>query len=165
MPSRPSPLGAPLRCAALMALNILAGCTSATAREARSSLWLSKLPLPGRINLATHSKQRGAKNCQVNTPPAKAGGIDLQLKRVLPKFQTVIFVHGCFWHRHVGCPKATTPSSNLDFWQKKFDANVARDKTNQTALDSLGWRVIIVWECQIDRASVASLLDIIKTRV
>ena len=68
---------------------------------------------------------------------------------VLPKHNTVIFVHGCFWHRHPGCRYATTPKSNTEFWQKKFDRNVARDKQNQATLKATGWRVLVVWECEL----------------
>lgn len=70
---------------------------------------------------------------------------------VLPKYRTMIFVHGCFWHRHPGCRYATTPSTNRDFWQKKFDQNVARDKKVQEQLKADGWHVIVVWECEISR--------------
>lgn len=67
---------------------------------------------------------------------------------VLPKYRTAIFIHGCFWHRHPGCSKASTPKTRVDFWQDKFDANVARDRRNVIALESAGWRVLIVWECE-----------------
>ena len=67
---------------------------------------------------------------------------------VLPKYRTVIFVHGCFWHRHRGCRYTTTPSTRVDFWQKKFDDNVERDKQKTDELRQLGWRVLIVWECE-----------------
>ena len=66
---------------------------------------------------------------------------------VLPKWDAAIFVHGCFWHRHHGCPLATTPSTHIDFWKKKFDNNVERDARNQTKLLISGWRVATVWEC------------------
>jgi DNA mismatch endonuclease (patch repair protein) len=68
---------------------------------------------------------------------------------VLPKKKTVIFVHGCFWHRHPGCKRASTPASNMDYWTRKFARNQARDADNQARLTSLGWRVIIVWECEL----------------
>lgn len=70
---------------------------------------------------------------------------------VLPKYRTVIFVHGCFWHRHRGCRFATTPSSNKGFWSKKFSENVDRDKRKARALRRLGWIVLIVWECEVPR--------------
>ena len=67
---------------------------------------------------------------------------------VLPKYQTVVFVHGCYWHRHPGCRFAYTPKSREEFWQHKFRKNVARDKANRTDLAALGWNVVIVWECE-----------------
>lgn len=68
---------------------------------------------------------------------------------VLPRFKTVVFVHGCFWHRHVGCKVATTPKSNTDFWVEKFDRNVARDTRSRQLLEAQGWKVIVVWECEL----------------
>ncbi|MGI6100030.1 MAG: DNA mismatch endonuclease Vsr [Lentisphaerae bacterium] len=70
---------------------------------------------------------------------------------VLPKYKTVIFVHGCFWHRHAGCRLASEPKSRQEFWQAKFEANVARDRRNQRALKEAGWRVIVLWECEVMR--------------
>lgn len=67
---------------------------------------------------------------------------------VLPRFGTVVFVHGCFWHRHEGCPYATTPSSRTDFWGLKFAQNVRRDADNVRALQATGWSVLTIWECQ-----------------
>jgi len=72
---------------------------------------------------------------------------------VLPRLRTVIFVHGCFWHRHTGCPKAYTPKSRIDFWQKKFESNVARDQATVSAILAMGWRVLTVWECELDDMS------------
>lgn len=68
---------------------------------------------------------------------------------VLPKYRTVVFVHGCFWHRHQGCRYAYTPKSRTDFWTRKFAANVSRDATVRRRLRREGWRVIIVWECEL----------------
>lgn len=70
---------------------------------------------------------------------------------VLPKYKTVVFVHGCFWHRHKGCSDATTPKTRTEFWQNKFDGNVARDKRNVKALKKSGWKVLIVWECDLKK--------------
>ncbi|MCL4736355.1 MAG: DNA mismatch endonuclease Vsr [Candidatus Omnitrophica bacterium] len=67
---------------------------------------------------------------------------------VLPKYRTVIFVHGCYWHRHKNCPFAYTPKSRADFWSRKFEGNVKRDALSKKNLKKLGWKVIIVWECQ-----------------
>ena len=68
---------------------------------------------------------------------------------VLPKYRTVIFVHGCFWHRHAGCRYAAVPSTRADFWQSKFHANVTRDALVLQELSEIGWRVAIVWECAL----------------
>ena len=68
---------------------------------------------------------------------------------VLPRFRTVVFVHGCFWHRH-GCKYSTFPSTRQNFWQTKFEGNVQRDKDNQARLTSQGWRVFVLWECEIN---------------
>ena len=68
---------------------------------------------------------------------------------VLPKYKTVIFLHGCFWHRHEGCKYAYTPKTNTDFWIDKITSNSERDKINLQRLTDLGWNVIIVWECEI----------------
>lgn len=67
---------------------------------------------------------------------------------VLSRHRVVVFVHGCFWHRHRGCRFAYTPKSNAVFWSDKFERNVGRDCRNRKELRRLGWRVIIVWECQ-----------------
>jgi len=68
---------------------------------------------------------------------------------LLPKYRTSIFVHGCFWHRHENCPKATIPSTNRDYWLKKFERNIARDSAVRKELKKLRWRVIVVWECEV----------------
>lgn len=68
---------------------------------------------------------------------------------VLPRYRAVCFVHGCFWHRHAGCRYATTPATRTEFWQAKFDANVARDRRHRCELLEAGWRVAVVWECSL----------------
>ena len=68
---------------------------------------------------------------------------------VLPKYKTVIFVHGCFWHRHENCKYASTPKTRQEFWEAKFRENINRDKKHQENLSSMGWKIIIVWECEI----------------
>jgi DNA mismatch endonuclease (patch repair protein) len=68
---------------------------------------------------------------------------------VLPKYKSVIFVNGCFWHRHEGCKYAYTPKSRVDFWQKKFDQNVVNDKLHRDQLEQMGWKVITIWECEL----------------
>lgn len=67
---------------------------------------------------------------------------------ILPRHRTVIFVHGCFWHRHANCAKTTNPKTRADFWQDKFRANIARDQRNLDGLHALGWRTLVVWECE-----------------
>lgn len=68
---------------------------------------------------------------------------------VLPKCRVVIFIHGCFWHRHKGCKRASIPKTRRRFWQDKFAANVARDRRNTLALRRLGWTVITIWGCRL----------------
>ena len=70
---------------------------------------------------------------------------------VLPKYKTVIFIHGCFWHRHEGCRYATTPKTRVEFWESKFRKNVANDKKHQEELEAAGWKVITVWECELKK--------------
>lgn len=68
---------------------------------------------------------------------------------VLPKYRTVIFVHGCFWHMHEGCRYFVVPKTRTEFWMEKIGKNVANDLKQQSALIAAGWRVITVWECQL----------------
>ena len=65
-----------------------------------------------------------------------------------PGRKKVIFVHGCFWHRHDGCARATTPKTRTSFWEEKFRKNVIRDRRNMTGLVELGWETMVVWECE-----------------
>jgi DNA mismatch endonuclease, patch repair protein len=85
---------------------------------------------------------------------------------VLPGRRTVVFVHGCFWHRHSRCRKATTPQTRRSFWSLKFKQNVERDKRQQRELKRMGWGVVVVWECETrnlerlrDRISLALEMD------
>ena len=68
---------------------------------------------------------------------------------VLPRYRTVVFVNGCFWHRHAGCKIATTPKSHRKFWMEKFARNVANDRKHRRQLRRMGWRVVTVWSCQL----------------
>lgn len=70
---------------------------------------------------------------------------------VLPKYRSIIFVHGCFWHRHKGCSNATMPKTRTDFWQEKFNRTVDRDQQKKAELEALGWGVITVWECELKK--------------
>lgn len=76
---------------------------------------------------------------------------------VFQKHHAIIFVHGCFWHRHEGCRYTTTPSTRPEFWQTKFDANVARDRSVHDQLLDAGWRVATVWECALRRPEETAL--------
>ncbi|KIX14534.1 very short patch repair endonuclease [Dethiosulfatarculus sandiegensis] len=78
---------------------------------------------------------------------------------VFPRLKKIIFVHGCFWHRHNGCKYAKIPQTNQDYWLPKLAGNETRDLTNQKKLCDLGWSVLIVWECQTkDTASLTEIL-------
>ena len=70
---------------------------------------------------------------------------------VLPRFKKVIFVHGCFWHQHQGCASAKRPRTNKKFWNQKLDVNIARDKEASKECRKMGWKVLILWECEIER--------------
>lgn len=71
---------------------------------------------------------------------------------VFPKYETVLFVNGCFWHGH-NCPAAKLPATNTVFWRDKINSNIARDKRVDSNLRKLGWRVIVVWQCKLPRRS------------
>lgn len=77
----------------------------------------------------------------------------------LPKYRTVIFVHGCFWHQHPGCKHASKPGTRQDYWLPKLERNIERDKKHTSELDALGWNVLVVWECETkDKAAVSEKL-------
>ena len=67
---------------------------------------------------------------------------------VFPRHKSVIFINGCFWHAHKGCPKGTVPATNREFWMTKLERNSERDRKNQEALADIGWRVLVIWECE-----------------
>lgn len=78
---------------------------------------------------------------------------------VLPKYKTCIFINGCFWHVHESCKYFIWPKSNKEFWHKKLMENVKRDKGNYQALRDLGWKVIIIWECELRKQSCRDTLE------
>jgi len=78
----------------------------------------------------------------------------------MARFGAVIFVHGCFWHRHEGCRYASTPSTRPEFWEQKFRANVERDSRNEAALLEAGWRIAIVWECSLKKSVDCVVTDL-----
>ena len=79
---------------------------------------------------------------------------------VLPKYKIVIFVHGCFWHRHENCKYASTPKTRKEFWENKFNKNIKRDKKNFKELKKLNWKVLVIWECELN-----SLQEIITQNI
>lgn len=79
---------------------------------------------------------------------------------VLPRYRTVIFVHGCFWHRHQGCKRASMPSANRSAWTRKFTATVERDQFARERLIALGWRVLTVWECDLLKDLKAAVIEL-----
>jgi len=85
---------------------------------------------------------------------------------VMPKYKTVIFVNGCFWHRHKGCRYAYKPKSRREFWARKFQENMARDRRVSIALRKMGWHVLVIWECEVEQASkIKRLINQIQSNV
>jgi DNA mismatch endonuclease (patch repair protein) len=78
---------------------------------------------------------------------------------VFSRFRTVIFVHGCFWHRHAKCRLTTMPGTNVEFWQRKFASNVERDSLAVGKLLAAGWKVIVIWECGLKSVGAETLLE------
>lgn len=81
---------------------------------------------------------------------------------VMPKYQTVIFIHGCFWHRHPNCKRATMPKTRTDYWEEKFARNVKNDALHIQQLTQLGWRVIVLWECEINKAFSETMAQLVR---
>lgn len=84
---------------------------------------------------------------------------------VLPKYKTVVFVNGCFWHGHEGCRWFVRPKSNTEFWDAKFKYNSMRDKNNYEKLKKMGWNVLIVWECEIRHSDAIVALDELCSKI
>ena len=103
-----------------------------------------------------HKGYRYKKNCR-NLP----GSPDL----VLPKYRTVIFVHGCFWHGHKDCKYYTVPKTNTDFWKAKVARNQERDQEVWRQLEAKGWFVIIVWECQVKKAHLEETVNAVSAEI
>jgi len=85
---------------------------------------------------------------------------------VFPKHRLVVFVHGCFWHRHEGCANCTLPKTRPDFWKHKFQGNTERDRLNYERLAGLNWRMLVIWECESEKTDVleAKLVGALGTR-
>lgn len=84
---------------------------------------------------------------------------------VFRRQRVAVFVHGCFWHRHEGCKVANMPKSNTDFWQEKFDRNVARDARAQLQLEGMGWSVEVAWECTLAPRNIEATADRIERSI
>ena len=84
---------------------------------------------------------------------------------VLPKYKTVIFVNGCFWHKHEGCKDFVWPKNNAEFWKDQLGKNTERDQRNYALLEQQGWRVLIVWECELKPGVRASRLEKLVSEV
>ena len=78
---------------------------------------------------------------------------------VLPKYKTVVFVNGCFWHKHDGCRYFVWPQNNAEFWKEKIESNVARDQRDYRLLREAGWRVIVIWECELRKNLIDQTLQ------
>lgn len=78
---------------------------------------------------------------------------------VLPKYRTVLFVHGCFWHQHPDCREGRIPAANRGYWEPKLRRTVARDQQHRSALEASGWRVLTVWECEIGERGLRGVLE------
>ena len=131
---------------------------------------------PQETNSTNTIRRKGPQRAQKNRSPPWIGRRKVPLRGgvrggfvrpdiVLPKYKTVIFVHGCFWHRHRRCKNCTTPTHRRAWWLKKLEGNAVRDKVQQRALHKLGWRPVVIWECQTEKpktlgklGSVAKLL-------
>jgi DNA mismatch endonuclease (patch repair protein) len=83
---------------------------------------------------------------------------------VMPKYRTVIFVHGCFWHHHSDCKEGKVPKTNTKFWSEKLSKNIERDVRHNLALTALGWKIITVWECEIEKR-LSVVLDKLITEI
>lgn len=84
---------------------------------------------------------------------------------VLPKYKTVIFINGCFWHRHENCKLATTPKTRTDFWTNKFQRNIENDRAHKQQLESMGWKVIVLWECELKKDKFEDTMNRIESMI
>lgn len=81
---------------------------------------------------------------------------------VFPARKAVIFMHGCFWHRHQDCRLARMPKSRITFWREKLEANKRRDEENVSRLNEMGWRVLVIWECQINEKDLHEVSNVVR---
>jgi DNA mismatch endonuclease (patch repair protein) len=111
---------------------------------------------PERVLEAELRRRRFRVTCNLKDLPGRP---DL----VLPARKVAVFVHGCFWHRHARCRFAASPATNREFWAAKFEANRKRDQRKSAELRALGWRVVVVWECEIRRQSFPEIVSRIRS--
>lgn len=83
---------------------------------------------------------------------------------VLPRYKTVIFINGCFWHKH-DCPRFVWPSSNEEYWRPKISRNVERDRQVQLLLKEQGWNVIVIWECQLKKKEFQATMELLVNEI
>ena len=79
---------------------------------------------------------------------------------VLPKYRTMIFINGCFWHKHVGCRYFVWPKNNAEFWREKIESNVNRDRQNYKQLNEQGWKILVIWECELKTSFEETMLGV-----
>lgn len=84
---------------------------------------------------------------------------------VLPKYKTVVFINGCFWHRHEGCRYATVQKTRVEYWNEKFQRNIKNDLLHKQELESMGWKVITVWECQLKKSSFITTMETLEKMI
>ena len=84
---------------------------------------------------------------------------------VLPKYKTIVFVNGCFWHGHSGCKYFVMPKSNTEYWESKINNNIARDQKTYASLSALGWNVLVVWECELKKDKREKTLECLRNDI
>jgi DNA mismatch endonuclease (patch repair protein) len=84
---------------------------------------------------------------------------------VLPKYKTVVFVHGCFWHGHAGCKYYVVPKTRTDWWLNKINTNISNDENAEESLKALGWKIITIWECELKKSNAEISLKLLITQI
>lgn len=127
----------------------------------------------GRSALMSRVKNRGTKSERYVRKAVWSAGFRYRLNvrklpgipdLVLPRYRTVVLVQGCFWHGHLCRKGQRRPSTNQEFWNKKLDGNVTRDAANKSQLEALGWKVFLIWECQIRKDTDALISYLTESR-